>query len=189
MQTFKVSHSILSNWRAGRFEEAVGMYLGKDLPATPAMELGSLYDKKWTAEIEKTGCMPLELGGEPLDNPRTQTKYQLVLPFSEEYQMLLRGVLDIDEPKRITDLKCGRTTATGYMKNGVTQLDYYSLFKKDATEGHFVCFNPYTMDVTRGIKFFDHKTREGAIEDILTYGGEMLDYLLSNRLFKNYEGV
>ena len=55
MKTLKLSYSIISQWQAGKYEEAIATYLGKPFPATPAMELGKLYDQKWNEYIEKTG--------------------------------------------------------------------------------------------------------------------------------------
>jgi len=186
MMTLKISHSILSAWKSGKWEDAVSYYLGRDVPATDAMQLGRLMDEKWTKYINETGKMPEELGGETLDSPRTQVKYQLRIPFSDEYEFLLRGVPDITTPTQIIDLKCGRSDANSYI--GKMQLDYYSLFLPECTEGKYICFNPYTKKKTIGLKFLSQKNRDDALNDIMTFGGEMLDYLLANKLFKNYEG-
>jgi len=186
MKTLKLSYSIISNWKQGRYEEAIGQYLGKPLPATDAMELGKLYDEKWNRYIEKHKALPPELGGEPLDpQVRVQKKYQAVIPFNDEYQILLRGVLDIDEPERITDNKCGRTEAISYVDQ--TQLDYYSIFKPKAKTGIYRCFNPYLNTLTVGVKYLSDKNREHAIEEIVTFGGEILEYLLANKLFIDYQ--
>lgn len=185
MKTLKLSYSIISNWKQNRYEEAIGMYLGKPLPGTDAMELGKLYDEKWNAHIEKTGKLPDELGGEDLIDPKVQRKYQVILPFSEEYQILLRGVLDIEEPHRITDNKCGRTEAINYIDQ--TQIDYYSIFKPEATEGMYRCYNPYMDTLTIGVKYLTQENRDRAIEEIVTFGGEILDYLLANKLFIDYK--
>lgn len=186
MKTIKLSHSIISAWKMGQQEQAIAYYLGKPLPATPAMELGKLYDEKWTKFITENGKLPEELGGTDLIKPKTQVKYQLRVPFSEEYDILLRGVPDLTEPHRITDFKCGRTEANNYISK--MQLDYYSLFVPEATEGVYICFNPYKDTKTIGVKFLTQENRDNAINEIVTYGGEILDYLLANRLFTNYEG-
>lgn len=184
MKTIKLSHSIIAAWKAGKFEDAISYYLGKSLPATDAMELGKLYDEKWTKHVQDTGTLPSELGGGELDNPRTQVKYQLRIPFSDDYEILLRGVPDLTEPSRITDYKCGRSDANSYINK--MQLDYYSLFLPSVTEGIYRCYNPYTDSYTLGVKFLSDKNREDALEEIVTYGGEILQYLLANRLFKDY---
>lgn len=185
MKTLKLSYSIISNWKMGRFEEAIAGYLGKEIPITPAMELGKLYDEKWNKIIEDTGKLPDELGGGDLNNPIVQKKYQATIPFSEEYQILLRGVIDILEDDIITDNKCGRTEATSYLEQ--TQLDYYSIFAPDRKVGRYLCFNPYTENLTVGIKFLDEEVRERALEEVITYGGEILNYLLANKLFVDYK--
>lgn len=185
MKTLKLSYSIISNWKQGRYEEAIGQYLGKPLPATDVMELGKLYDQRWNEHIEKFGKLPDELGGEDLVDPKVQKKYQVIIPFTDEYQILLRGVLDIEEPHRITDNKCGRTEAISYVD--YTQLDYYSIFKPDISEGLYRCYNPYMESLTVGVKYFSQETREAAIEEIITFGGEILEYLLANKLFIDYK--
>lgn len=187
MKTLKVSHSIIAAWKAGKFEDAVAYYLGKDIPATPAMELGKLYDERWTKYINDNGKLPDELGGGELSNPRTQIKYQLRIPFSDDYDILLRGIPDLTEAKRITDFKCGRQGANNYMSK--MQLDYYSLFLPEAIEGVYRCFNPYTKTTTVGVKYLGPKNRDNALNEILTYGSEILQYLLANRLFKDYNEI
>lgn len=185
MKILKLSHTIISMWQEGKYEEAIGIYIGKPFISTPAMDLGKLYDKKWSDYIEKTNELPEELGGGLLDHPEVQKKYQVIIPFNEEYEILLRGIPDMTEPKMITDFKCGRTESNQYVQK--RQLDYYSLFKPEATVGRYLCFNPYTKGLTVGIKFLTKETRENAINDIITTGGEILQYLLANKLFINYE--
>lgn len=187
MKTLKLSHSIISQWKEGKYEEAIGMYLGKPFPATPAMELGSLYDKKWNEHILKTGELPEELGGGKLNNPRVQIKYAVRVPLSEEYDILLRGVPDLTEDGVITDFKCGRTEANNYV--GKMQLDYYALFKPDAKVGRYICYNPYCDTKTVGIKFLTQQNRDDALNEIITYGADILQYLLANKLFIDYKDV
>ena len=185
MKCLKLSHSIISQWKEGRYEESIASYLGKPLPATPAMELGKLYDRKWNKHILETSELPPELGGGLLVEPRVQIKYQVLIPFSEEYQILIRGVPDLTEPHCITDFKCGRTEANNYVNK--MQLDYYSLFNPNAKVGRYLCYNPYKDSLTVGIKFLSEENRENAINEIQTYGGEILQYLLANKLFINCE--
>lgn len=184
MKVLKLSHTIISAWKESRFEEAVALYLGRGIPETPAMTLGKLYDEKWSKYIEEHRELPDELGGDELESPRTQIKYQLRIPLSDEYEILLRGVPDLVTLNQIIDFKCGRTEAGAYVDK--MQLDYYSLFLPDRKEGVYICFNPYTKRVTRGIKFLDDRNREAALNDIITFGGEILQYLLANRLFRDW---
>jgi len=185
MKTLKLSHSIISQWKEGRWEEAIGQYLGKPFPATPAMELGKLYDEKWNKYILETGELPKELGGGTLKNPRVQIKYAIRIPFSDEYEILLRGVPDLTEDDTITDFKCGRTEANNYV--GKMQLDYYSLFKPEAKVGKYLCYNPYKETLTVGVKFLTQDNRDNALNEIMTYGAEILQYLLANKMFADYK--
>jgi hypothetical protein len=172
-------------WKEGKYEDAIAIYLGKPFIATPAMELGKLYDQKWNDYIIKNNKLPEELGSCDLREPKVQTKYQVILPLSEEYEILLRGVPDLTDGDTIIDFKCGRTESNQYV--GKMQLDYYSLFIPEATVGQYRCFNPYTNKLTIGIKFLNEQNREDAINEIVTYGGDILQYLLANKLFIDYK--
>ena len=185
MITVKLSHSILSAWAMGRQEDAIGMYLGKDLPASPAMELGKAMDEIWNKQINDTKVRPLELGGGELNNPVTQQKYRKVIPFSDQYQILLSGVPDCVDGNVIDEHKCGRTTAGDYIEK--FQLDYYKLLVPEATIGVYRCWNPYLKQLTVGVKFLGDWNAEQAINHIITYGGEMIEYLASQRLLTDYK--
>ena len=190
MITVKLSHSILAAWAMGRQEDAVGMYLGKPLAATPAMELGKAWDEIWEGVILKTGVMPKELAtvSYELVTPVVQQKYRKIIPFSDQYQILLSGVPDLvhDDGKVIVDFKCGRTNATDYIEK--FQLDYYKLLLPDAIRGEYRCYNPYLKSLTIGIKYLNDSNAEAALNHIITYGGEMIDYLASQRLIKDHKG-
>lgn len=187
MVTVKLSHSILSAWAMGRQEDAVGMYMGKDLPATPAMELGKAYDEIWEKYVQDNGKLPEELGGRELVSPVLQQKYRKLIPFSDDYQILLSGVPDMvsGEGTEITDFKCGRSTAGDYIER--FQLDYYKFLLPDATIGYYLCYNPYFKSLTVGVKFLDDHNAENALNHILTYGGEMIEYLAANKLIIDFK--
>ena len=186
MKTVKLSYSILNAWKQGKYEDAVAMYLGKPIPSTPYMELGKLKHKQWEEYTLKTGKMHPELGEVELKKPIVEQKYQKVIPFSDEYQILMRGILDLEDGNTITDYKCGRSTPSSYIDGW--QLDLYRLFRPHADLGVYRCFNPYTETVSVGVKFLSDHNSEVALEHIITYGGEMIDYLVSNRLLKDYNG-
>jgi len=65
-KTLKLSYSIISNWADGRWEDAIAMYLGKDLPDNPYLTLGKILHEKWEKYILETNEMPKELGGQKL---------------------------------------------------------------------------------------------------------------------------
>lgn len=195
IKTIKLSHSILSAWSSGKFEEAIGQYLGKSLPATPAMELGKLKHKIWANHIQKFGSLPLELGGNDLHQPIVEQKWQKLIPFSDNYQILLRGIIDLEDDGILTDHKCGLSTPSAYLDS--LQLDYYKLLRPEAHTGVYRCHNPYKCDANCkddehscfqvGVKFLDDSNAERALEHILTFGGEMIEYLEANKLFIDYK--
>lgn len=185
MITVKLSHSILDAWASGKYEAAVAYYLGKDYPSTPQMELGRLKDEEWTNHIMKTGFLPEELGGDSLNEPIAQQKYEKIIPLSDDAQILLRGRLDLLDGDEITDFKCGMTEPAAYVDK--MQMPYYKLLVPEAKLGKYLCFNPY-FDVLRvGVVFLTDKDAERALEHIITFGSEMIDYLKSQKLLVNYK--
>lgn len=185
MQTVKLSHTILSQWSEGKFEEAIGQYLGKPFPSTPAMELGSLKHQLWDMYIRQNKALPLELGGGKLAKPITEQKYQKFLPFSDDIQILIRGVIDCSDGTDLYDFKCGLTPANAYVDK--LQLDYYKLLLPEVTTGIYLCFNPYSESYTKAIKFLDDSNADNALNHIMTYGGEFIDYLQVNKLLKDFK--
>lgn len=185
MTTVKLSHSILSAWSSGNFEQAIGQYLGNQLPATPAMELGKIKHELWAGYIQSKGNLPEELGADQLVEPIVEQKYQKFIPFSDDIQILIRGVIDLEDEDIITDFKCGMGEPKSYIDK--LQLDYYKLLRPNAKMGRYICFNPYTNVVRRGIKFLHTTDAENALNHILTYGGEMIDYLQANKLLKDFK--
>lgn len=185
MKTIKLSYSILSAWEKQRFEDAIGMYLGKDLPATPYMELGKIKHKQWADFTQKHKAIHEEVGGEMLSNPIVEQKYQKILPFSGDIQILWRGVIDLEDENILDDYKCGQTPPSNYIDGW--QLDSYKLLRPQAKLGKYRCYNPYTKELKIGVKYLHQSNAEKALENILTFGGELIDYLQTNRLLRDYK--
>lgn len=186
MTTIKLSYSILNAWSTGNFEQAIGQYLGKPWVATPAMELGSLMDQLWSNHAKVKKQIHPDLGGGGLGNPVVQTKYEKILPFSDDYQILLRGVPDTVDGTTLYEYKCGMTTAGQYIDK--LQMDYYKLLLPELNIGYYLCYNPYNKTYTKGVKYLHQSNAETALEHIMTFGGEMLDYLIVNKLVIDFKG-
>lgn len=184
MKTIKLSHSILAAWAAGYQEDAVGYYLGKDIPPTPEMELGRLKHDEWEQHIRDTGMIPDELGGGALKAPKVEQKFEKVIPFSEEYQILLRGRLDCLDGDTIYDWKCGKGRPGRYVDS--TQMPYYRLLIPEAQLAVYRCFNPYTKDYSSGVRYLSAKDADEALEHIITFGGELITYLEQQDLIIDY---
>lgn len=185
--TIKLSYSILNAWMQGRFEESVAQYLGKPFPATPQMELGKIKHEVWQYHIDKYKTLPDELGGGELINPLTERKYEKLIPLGK-YNILFRGVIDLEHLERgivLEDFKAGLGEPGAYL-NG-WQLDAYKLLRPDAIEGRYRCFNPYTNSYTVGVKYLSEANAEKALENIITYGGELIQYLESQKLLIDYK--
>lgn len=185
LKTIKLSHTIISAWAKGDFEQAVAYYLGKPLPPTPAMELGKLKDEEWEKYITDHKELPDELGGGRLRAPVIQQKYRKLIPFSDEYQLLLSGVPDLVDEDRLFDFKCGRSEAIDYIER--FQLDIYKLLLPAVRVGYYLAWNPYLEKLTVGIKFLNDSNAEKALEWVITYAGEIIDYLQANRLIIDYK--
>lgn len=183
----KLSFSILDAWAKGNWEQAVGYYLGQPLPPTPAMELGKLKHEIWENQIRKEGKLPKELGGIELKDPVLEQKYEKLIPFSEDISILIRGVPDCTDGTVIHEFKCGMTPATNYINS--LQLDYYKLLLPKSDIGFYRCYNPYFDKMTLGVKFLDNHNAEAALEHIISNGGEMINYLQTQKLLKDYQEV
>lgn len=179
----KLSYSILHAWEQGRYEEAVAQYLGKPLPATPAMELGKLKHAIWERYVNENKCLPPELGGGVLHDPITERKYEKTLELGE-YTLLIRGVIDLEHDNVLVDYKCGVGTPSTYLSGW--QLDLYKWLHPSAKLGKYICFNPYADTYSVGAKFLGDKEAENAVEHLITYGSDMITYLKANRLLKEY---
>lgn len=183
----KLSFSILDAWAKGNYEQAVSYYLGKPFPPTPAMELGKLKHEIWEGEIRKSSKLPQELGGIKLKSPVLEQKYEKLIPFSDDISILIRGVPDCTDGEVIHEFKCGMTTAKTYIDS--LQLDYYKLLLPDTRIGFYRCYNPYFDTMTLGVKFLNDNNAQSALEHIISNGGEMIDYLQTQKLLINYEEV
>ncbi len=185
MTTVKLSYSILNTWMQGRFEEAIAHYLGKPFPATPAMELGKLKHELWEEYIKENKALPEELGGGELRDPVSEQKYQKIIPLNEDIQILVRGVIDLEDQDIITDFKCGLSEPGSYLSGW--QLDMYKLLRPNAKEGRIICFNPYADTYSVGVKFLNDSHAEKAMENIITFGSEMIEYLKANKLLIDFK--
>jgi uncharacterized protein YeaO (DUF488 family) len=202
MITVKLSYSILNAWKMARFEDAIGSYLGKDIPQTPYLELGKLKHELWALHTLKTGTLAPELGGRKLINPIVEQKWQKIIPFNKQYQILIRGVIDLEDEEPgeyiITDYKCGVGKAGAHVDTW--QLDMYKLLRPQATLGRIIAHNPYKCDAYCkkhkdephqcfgvGVKFLSDSNSQTALEYIYTYGGEIIQYLASNKLLRDYK--
>lgn len=182
--TTKLSYTILNNWMQGRYEEAIAQYLGKPLIPTPQMNLGKLKHELWERYIKENKSLPLELGGGELRDPITEQKYGKLIPLGDD-NILFRGVIDLEYDNILEDFKCGLGEPSAYL-NG-WQLDAYGLLRPEATEGRFRCFNPYSETYSIGVKYLNSKTAEKALENIITFGSEMIDYLRVNKLIIDFK--
>ena len=185
MKTVKLSYTILNAWAMGRQEDAVGMYLGKELPKTDAMELGWLYHKKFENESKATKSLPEVLGGDRLINPLIEQKCERLLDFSDDYKILIRGVLDVEDVTLGIDYKVGRSKASSY--NNSMQHTVYKVLRPHLTKFMYICFNPYLKEVERSLVYLTDETLYNGLNFIYTYAGEIIGYLESQKMLIDYK--
>lgn len=185
MKTIKLSYSILNAWSSGSQENAIGMYLGKSIPDTPALELGRLKHKEWEIYTRSTNRIAEELGGDELTEPILETKYQRYLDFNDNYQLLIRGVLDVETDNIGIDYKCGKTSPSAYLDS--KQAEVYKVLRPNIEQFIYICYNPYTKEVKRGLKYLTDKSLEDGLNYIYTYAGEIINYLESQKLIIDYK--
>lgn len=184
MITVKLSHTILDAWYRGRWEDALSFYLGQDVPPTPPMILGRLKDEIWTKHAQETGQLHPELGGSKLNQPILQQKYEKLIPLSDDLQILLRGRPDVWDKPIIRDFKCGRTKPSQYLSS--FQLPIYKLLLPEAAMGIYDCFNPYTGQYSIGVKYLGPEDAEKALEFVVTYGADFINYLQAEKKLIDY---
>lgn len=191
--TIKLSYSILNAWASGRYDDATAYYLGKEVPKSLYFELGDVKDQLWNKTALETGKRHPDLGGQKLINPEIQAKREMIIKFSDEYQILFRGRLDEiegEEGKRvITDWKCGSQDAVDYMSKSSYQLDCYFLLEPSAYMGKYICHNPYTGETKIGVKYFSEETVDRALNFILSNASEFIPYAQSLKILRHYEAV
>jgi len=202
MITVKLSYSILNAWMEHKFEDAINMYLGKPLPDTPYLELGKVKHEIWAKYTQRTRELHPELGGGKLTDSLVEQKWQKLIPFNSNYQILIRGIIDLESVENkeltLTDYKCGIGKPSAYVDKW--QLDLYKLLRPQANMGRYICHDPYKCDAlcsktpnephqcyTVGIKFLSDKNAEKALENIYTFGGEIIQYLEFNKLIQDYK--
>lgn len=93
MEKLRVSYSLLNTWRKGKYDDAIAMYLHKDLPITQAMEDGNVWDTHITEMVDLHKKLPNEFGGDILNNPQTQKK--ILVPYNDMCNLsILPDILD-----------------------------------------------------------------------------------------------
>jgi hypothetical protein len=184
MKTIKLSYTILNAWAKGHQEDAISYYLGKEIPSTPAMDLGKLKHQEWELFAVKNKTLRKELGGDRLINPLIEQKHSLLLDFSDQYQILIRGVIDVEDQDLAIDYKCGKGKCSNYISS--FQAPVYKVLRPNLKRFMYICYDPYIKTVERGLYFLSDKVAEDGLNFIYTYGGEIISYLESQKLIIDY---
>lgn len=178
---FRASYSVLSQWKSGRWEDAIALYFKLAQWENPAMEAGKEWHAKWEEEGIKTGCLPEIFGGKKLQDPQFEVKFVHEI----EPWLDLVGVLDVLDSPDIYDYKTGVTSAANYANT--PQGGIYALLA--TLEGHYVekmhylAYNQHTKKKTVAMVWVTDKVLEDAMDFVKTYAAEMHQYLIDNDLY------
>lgn len=185
MIVVKLSYTILWAWSQYKYEDAVSYYLNRDLPLTKEIELGRLKHARWAMYTMQHKKLHADLGGDKLTDPVVEQKYEKLIPLGDKYIILLRGIPDCTDGPICYEYKCGSKTAVEYIDD--LQLDYMKLLNPELKEGRYICYNPYFKRKTVGIKYLTEDNAMTALEHVVTFGGEIIEYLQSQRMLVNYK--
>lgn len=175
---FRTSYSMLNAWHNKNYEDAINMYLGVEIPPTPAMQAGKDFHQQWQTEGETTGCLPKIFGARKLLNPTFEQKIVKVLDDWIE----LVGVLDVKEDGVGIDYKSGHANASYYVRS--YQHKVYQILVPSLTKFEYHCYNQYTKTVDVGICHLSKLTLEQGLEFVITNASDMRAYLEQNNLIK-----
>ena len=128
MKKLRLSFSLLLLWGQGKTDEAVAMYLHKDLFTSPAFEEGKMWHKKWEREINAT--KKLTIGKETFTFKDPKPEVKIVIPYNERWDLV--GMMDCVDTDRFYEFKTGTTGAWSYLQSHQIPL-YFLLLEKAGT--------------------------------------------------------
>lgn len=178
---FRASYSVLSMWKAGRYEDAVAAYFKLATFTNKAMEDGKEFHEQWQKETEETGCLPAVFGGQKLQKPITEKK---VVHHLEPWLDLV-GVIDCLDAPTVFEYKTGVTSAAQYansVQGGIYAL-LATLSEVYVERLEYHVWNQHTKKAEMAIVWISDTVLAEALEFVKTYAGEMHDYLMENDLY------
>lgn len=138
----RISYSLLQLWSTGRHEEAISLYLHKDLPKTKAMTDGIKFHKLMEEEITQTKNITVGNTHFSLKNPRPE--YKIITPYNERWDM--SGTIDCLDDKTVYEFKTGVVPSTDYAR-GYQIPFYFLLMEKEnivVENAYVIHYNQYS---------------------------------------------
>ena len=182
MNKFRASHTVLSLWASGRYDDAIDAYFKIPGFVTPQMEAGKAYHEKWEAHIKKNKTFHDELGGDKLKEPKSELKI-----VQEVYDWLdLVGVIDCLDGDQIYEFKTGVKSSSSF--GSTFQVGVYGLLCKlkgiPVSSCVVIHYNQYTKKTDRSIFWITPRMLDDALNWVETYAGEMKEYIEKNDIEK-----
>lgn len=171
-KVYRLSYTTLELWARGETDRAIASYLGKPHPYThPMLELGKTKHKLWESEVLRTGCMPVELGGQKLKNPEVEKKHIRDLDLGERIVQLV-GVIDVQDGELLEDHKVSMRSPSAFLSS--PQKLYYKLLIPEAKRFEWRVWNPLTQDYGVVWAYLDDSDMDAGLEWVLTYASDFI---------------
>ena len=191
-QVFRASHTVLSLWTSGRWQEAINYYLKYSQYDTQAMIDGRELHKKWEADVKATGCLPPEFGGSRLAWPSTEQK--IVIHLTEWLDLV--GIIDCYEELvqelrggRIHEYKSGVISSTTYARGH--QVGIYAtlllMTGRHPKQAYLWHYNQHLKTTDLSIVWIDEQMIKDAMEWVEGAAWEMHSYMIQNDLYRRLE--
>lgn len=139
MRKLRLSYTLISLWKRGKYEEVVDTYLHLDKLDNFAIKRGKEFDTMVGEYVDANKTLPPELGSLKLNNPITHHK--VIVPFSESIDISAEA--DIWDDPTIYEIKCGVAWDSTMYAN-TDQITMYFFAIPNAKDAWIYRYNPQT---------------------------------------------
>lgn len=183
---FRASYSVLSAWASGNYETAVKMYFKMDTYTSPQMAEGKEWHNRWETYIKRCKRLPLELGNDPLVDPKTELK--LVVDIADWLELV--GRIDCFDNGTVYEFKTGATP--GNSNSYEIQAGVYGVISLlsgyKPTQCQIRHYNQHKKVSSCSIYWVTEKRLKDALAWVEGNASEMHDYLTTNDLYAKLGG-
>lgn len=181
---FRASYSVLNIWKSGDWERAIKAYFKLEKFTTQAMADGHQWHQKWCDHINKTKTLPIEFGGQKLNNPICEKKIVVELADWLDYVF----IIDCYDNPTLHEFKTGKQSSESYAGDEQIRVygvgaTYAGLYVDRAIIHHY---DQYSKRYDMSIVWLTDKTLQDAHNWIVTLSSEMHDYFVKNSLYEKF---